>query len=119
MANSVAAVWVPVSDMERAIRFYREVLGLDIEQQDTNWSEATIKGGLTIGLNGHETAKQNTDGGGAVITFYPEGSIEDERDRLVSQGVEITDEIGDYPWGRFLPFKDSEGNDLQLFVSNS
>ena len=113
MVNAVATVWVPVEDMERAVGFYRDKLQLELKKNDADWSEFQADG-LLIGLNARESA-QSVDGG-AVITFQPEGSIEDERDALSDRGVEITGEISEHPWGRILPFKDSEGNDLQLYA---
>lgn len=114
MAESVAAVWMPVEDMDRAVTFYRDTLGFDVTMQDTDWSEIDA-GGLTIGLNARESTHGGA-GGGAVISFTPEGSIEDELERIVARGGgTIEGEISDHPWGRILPFKDSEGNDLQLY----
>lgn len=114
MANGVAAVWVPVEDMDRALKFYRDTLGLEVTMQDTDWSEIDA-GGLTIGLNAREESHGGVDGG-AVISFQPDGSIEDELERVKSRGASIEGEISDHPWGRILPFKDSEGNDLQFYT---
>ena len=114
MASGVATVWVPVNDMQRAIRFYGETLGLDVkDQQSDDWAEIDANG-VMIGLNGREGASSSS-GGGAVITFQPDGSIDDEVSRLQSEGVEFTGDISDHPWGRIAPFKDSEGNDLQFY----
>ncbi len=113
MADYVAAVWVPVEDMERAVAFYRDVLRLELQDQDSDWSSVKA-GGLMIGLNAREDT--HAVGGGAVISFTPEGSIEDEVSRLKDAGVRFTGEISDHPWGRIVPFKDSEGNDLQLYT---
>ena len=33
MASGVAAVWVPVDDMDRAVSFYRDILGLQVTSQ--------------------------------------------------------------------------------------
>ena len=38
MADAVAAVWVPVEDMERAVAFYRDVLRLELDDHDSDWS---------------------------------------------------------------------------------
>jgi predicted enzyme related to lactoylglutathione lyase len=53
-------------------------------------------------------------GGGAVVSFTPEGSIEDELERIRGRGAEITGDVSEHAWGRILPFQDSEGNDLQF-----
>ncbi|PZF26860.1 hypothetical protein DEJ05_08095 [Curtobacterium sp. MCLR17_045] len=113
MASGVAAVWVPVSDMERAVAFYRDTLGLTVKDQSDDWSEIDA-GGLMIGLNGRESTSQASDGG-AVVSFQPDGSIEDEVAALKERGADIQGEISEHPWGKIIPFKDSEGNDLQLY----
>lgn len=39
MANGVAAVWVPVTDMTRAVGFYRDTLGFTLSHEGEDWSE--------------------------------------------------------------------------------
>jgi len=114
MAKSVATVWVPVDDMDRAVRFYTDALGLEAGKQTEEWCEVEA-GNLTIGLNAREGTSAHADGG-AVITFTPDGGIDAEVERLKGAGVEFTGGISDHPWGRIAPFKDSEGNDLQLYA---
>lgn len=114
MASGVAAVWVPVSDMQRAVAFYRDALGLTVTSESDDWSEIDA-GGLRLGLNARESASPSS-GGGAVVTFQPDGSIEDEVADLRAKGVEFTGDISEHPWGRIVPFADSEGNDLQLYA---
>jgi predicted enzyme related to lactoylglutathione lyase len=114
MATGVAAVWVPVEDMSRAVAFYRDALGFDVDQQNDDWSEVDANG-VKIGLNGRE--KEGTHGeGGAVISFQPDDDIEQEVERLKAAGVTFTGEVSDHEWGRIAPFKDSEGNDLQFYA---
>lgn len=113
MAKSVATVWVPVDDMQRAVQFYGQTLNLEVKDQGEDWSEIDA-GNLMIGLNGREGTSAHSDGG-AVITFSPEGGIDDEVERLTKEGVTFTGGISDHPWGRIAPFKDTEGNDLQLY----
>ena len=113
MAKAVATVWVPVDDMSRAVDFYTTILQLDLKSQDDDWSEIDA-GNLMIGLNGREETAAHSDGG-AVITFSPDGGIDAEVDRLTEAGVNFTGGISDHEWGRIAPFKDTEGNDLQLY----
>ena len=80
MVDGVAAVWLPVTDMQRAVRFYRDVLGLDVSETDTDWSEVDANG-LKLGLNAREQVEQGSSGG-AVVSFQPETSIDDEVQRL-------------------------------------
>lgn len=117
MASGVATVWVPVDDMDRAVQFYGETLGLDVRNQGDDWTEFDANG-LTIGLNAREGTHKGR-GGGAVITFQPDRDLYDEVVRLTDAGVEFVDEVSQHPWGRIASFKDSEGNDLQLFEAPS
>jgi len=114
MAAGVAAVWVPVTDMDRAVAFYRDVLGFEVNTKDVDWSEIDANG-LKLGLNAREGASQSADGG-AVITFQPDGGLDAEVAELQGKGVAFTGGISDHDWGRIAPFKDSEGNNLQFYV---
>ncbi len=98
MLDGVAVVWMPVQDMERAKGFYRDTLGLRITNQDAEWAEVDANG-LTLGLNGREPSGARGEGG-PVVTFQPEDDLEATLDGLK---------------GRVATFKDSEGNDIQLY----
>lgn len=113
MATGIASVWVPVTDMDRAVMFYRDTLGLEVKSHGADWSEVDANG-LMIGLNARESA--NVASGGAVITFQPDGTMEDEMHRLEQAGADVTGPISEHSWGRIVPFKDSEGNDLQFYA---
>ncbi|MBJ7337484.1 VOC family protein [Mycolicibacterium sp.] len=104
---------MPVEDMGRAIGFYGETLGLSIKSEGDDWSELDANG-VTIGLNARE-ATHGSGSGGAMLTLQPDGTLYDEIVRLTDAGVEFIGEVADHAWGRIATFKDSEGNDLQLF----
>jgi predicted enzyme related to lactoylglutathione lyase len=114
MIKGVAAVWLPVTDMARAVEFYGQTLGLDVREHDDDWSEVDANG-LRIGLNGSESESPRGDGG-ALIAFQPDGELEQEVERLRGAGVDFPDGISEHPWGRIVPFKDPDGNDLQLYA---
>ena len=111
--KGVATVWVPVQDMERAVGFYRDTLGLEVTREDDGWAEADANG-LMIGLNGRESEGAG-DGGGPVISFQPDGELEDAKRQLESQGVSFPGEVSEHPWGRIAAFEDPDGNSLQLY----
>jgi predicted enzyme related to lactoylglutathione lyase len=114
MVEGVGAVWVPVQDMARAEAFYSDALGLEVDRKDDSWAEVDANG-LLIGLNAREGEGANSEGG-AVISFQPSGDIEEAKRDLESRGVEFAAEISEHPWGQIATFKDSEGNDLQLYA---
>jgi len=113
MLEGVAVVWMPVEDIERAKSFYGNTLGLRITNEDGEWAEVDANG-LTIGLNGREPSGAGVEGG-PVVTFQPEAGLEETVDGLKGQGVEVPAGISEHPWGSVATFKDSEGNDIQLY----
>ena len=103
MIKGVAAVWLPVTDMDRAVAFYGETLGLSVTEHDDDWSEIDANG-LRIGLNGSDTESPRGDGG-ALVAFQPDGDLEQEVERLKDEGVDFSDEISEHPWGRGVPVR--------------
>ena len=82
-----AVVWMPVEDLERAKGFHRDTLRLQITNEDGEWAEVDANG-LTIGLNGREPSGAGA-AGGPVVTFQPEGSLDEAVSNLKEQGVEV------------------------------
>lgn len=117
MIEGISAVWLPVTDMQSAVAFYGDTLGLKVTEHDGDWTEVESDG-LTIGLNASESESPRGDGG-AVIAFRPDGELEAEVQRLRDAGVDFPDGISEHPWGRIVPFKDPDGNDLQLYAPPS
>jgi predicted enzyme related to lactoylglutathione lyase len=111
MLKGIATVWLPVTDMGRAVSFYRDSLGLDVIEHDGDWSEVTA-GDQRIGLNEGESPAGD---GGAVIAFGVD-DIDSTVEELKGNGVEFADGISEHPWGKIAPFKDLDGNDLQLYA---
>ena len=113
MIKGVANVWVPVEDIERALNFYQNVLDFPVIKQDGSWAEIDANG-FNIGLNGREPQGTRVQGG-PVITFQPEEGLEAAVEELNGKGVEFPAQISEHEWGRVAAFKNSEGNDLQLY----
>lgn len=113
MIKGVANIWMPVEDIERAVDFYENTLGLPVAKRDGLWAEVDA-GGVTVGLNGREPEGARGEGG-PVLTFQPDTSLEQTVDDLTGRGVEFPAGISEHDWGRVATFKDSEGNDVQLY----
>src|SRR5437763_6814800 len=105
MIQGISAIWLPVSDMQRAVAFYRDSLGLKALEHDGDWSEVTA-GDQRIGLNASESPVGD---GGAMIAFAVD-DIEATIKQLTEQGVEFSRELSAHPWGQTGPFKSSDGN---------
>jgi predicted enzyme related to lactoylglutathione lyase len=113
MVKEIASVWLPVTQLDRAIGFYRDTLGLEVADHDGDWAEVDANG-FKIGLNASEEDGAGVSGG-PVIAFKAEDGIEAAADELRAKGIELSGEVSEHPWGKVATFKDSEGNDLQLY----
>jgi catechol 2,3-dioxygenase-like lactoylglutathione lyase family enzyme len=105
-------VTVPVSDVDRAKRFYTDGCGFVAEH------DHTVEEGLRfVQLTPPGSACSIAIGDG--LNDQPPGSArglqlvvadaEAARERLASGGVEVS-EVQDFPWGRFVFFSDPDGN---------
>jgi predicted enzyme related to lactoylglutathione lyase len=101
-----------VTDMDRAVEFYRDQLGLEMRFTNPFWSEFLVDG-FPIGLQ-YIGAGQVPGGSGATIDFEVT-DIEDVIGRLKTHGTEFVAEVLDQPFGKLAKFRDPDGNLLGLF----
>jgi predicted enzyme related to lactoylglutathione lyase len=111
MVHGTAVVWLPVDDVQRALTFYGEQLGLETLHEESDWAELDANG-LHLGLNAREEPQGS---GGAVVAFQPEGGLDAALDELRARDVEVAGDVSEHPWGRVATLKDPDGNDVQLF----
>lgn len=105
-------VYYVTRDMERAVAFYRDALGLRMKFQDgTNWAQFDA-GGVNFSLSAPEEAAAGATG--AVVIFEVD-DLESARDRLTAVGAPVLAfrDMGTH--GRVLTFRDPDGNLVQLF----
>ncbi len=100
MALGVANVWLPVRDTDRAVDFYENTLGLSLAKGDGDWAEVEADG-LRIVLNGREPQGAGVEGG-PVVTFEPDGSLEEAMEDLRGKGVEFPTGISEHDRGRVV-----------------
>jgi catechol 2,3-dioxygenase-like lactoylglutathione lyase family enzyme len=105
-------VAVPVSDVDRAKRFYTEQAGFvaDHDHQvndELRFVQLTPPGSacsITIGVGVVDTQPGSVRGLQLVVD-----DIDAARAELVGRGVEVS-EIQRFPWGAFVFFQDPDGN---------
>src|SRR5262249_48835921 len=103
---------VPVSDVDRAKEFYVERAGFNADhdhevKEGLRFVQLTPPGSgcsISIGEGLSEMEPGSLEGLQLVV-----GDIEEARARLAGGGGGVS-EIQDFPWGRFVFFKDPDGN---------
>lgn len=113
VSGGLATVFV--SDMDRAIRFYTEALGLTLDQHFGNqWASVKAPGGLVIGL--HPESKESPAGrkGSITVGFNLDEPLDGAVARLKGQGVKFTKEIFEDGSSRLAHFTDPDGNEFYI-----
>src|SRR5262244_1930733 len=109
-------VTIYVSNMDRAVKFYSESLGLKLAYRfGDHWASVEAGKGLTIGL--HPASAQMPAGrkGSMAIGLELSGSIHDAVAALSVKGVKFNEEIvNERKAGSFISFEDPDGNLLYL-----
>jgi lactoylglutathione lyase len=109
-----ATVTVLVSDLDRALHFYRDILGLVVKKKFTKYAEVEINGFL-LGLHlvkGDAAAANVT--GNLSVGFRVE-DLEAEVARLVEHGILFSSSIQEGEGGWFAYFQDPDGTPLYLW----
>lgn len=109
-----------VSDMDRAVAFYTEVLGLRLTNRFGN-SWATVEAGksLTIGLH-PASSKYPAPGtkGAMMLGLEVDEPIEGVLKRLSEKGVNIAGSVITDQAGNFAHLLDPDGNEIYLWETN-
>ncbi|MEU1706043.1 VOC family protein [Streptomyces sp. NPDC005706] len=111
-------VTLPVSDQDRALRFYRDVLGMEVtadrQLPQGRWLQVAPEGAQTAftlsgpGMGGFTPGSAH---GIMLVTT----DVDADCARLAAAGTPVQgpDEL---PWGRMASFADPDGNGLMLLT---
>jgi lactoylglutathione lyase len=111
LVRRINVVYLYVSDMERSLAFYRDVLGIPLEG-DGHWQEASL-GGTRFALHlAHEGVGELSSG--SVHLDFEVADVAAAAGRLQSAGVEAGETMRD-DWGAALELSDPDGYRLYLF----
>jgi catechol 2,3-dioxygenase-like lactoylglutathione lyase family enzyme len=107
-------VTVYVSNMDAAVHFYSEILGLRLVYRfGDHWASVEAKG-LTIGLHPDSGASRAGRKGGMEIGLELEGSIHDAVRALEAKGVKFQGPIREDQAGSYAYLDDPDGNSLYI-----
>jgi predicted enzyme related to lactoylglutathione lyase len=113
---SFEIISVPVSDPDRAKRFYQQTLGFDLVRESPmgpgqKWIQLSPRGcATTIAL---VTWFDSMRPGALQGVMLNVSDIESDHSELTARGLQLT-EIRQEPWGRYAMFNDPDGNGFIL-----
>ena len=109
-----------VSNMDRAVHFYSEVLGMRLTNRfGDHWATVEAGKGLTIGLH-PASPKYPAPGtkGSMMLGLEIDEPIEGLISKLNAKGAKITAPIASDTAGRFVHFEDPDGNEIYFWEVN-
>ncbi|MEU3843111.1 VOC family protein [Streptomyces sp. NPDC028635] len=111
-------VTLPVSDQDRALRFYRDVLGFevvaDLEMPAGRWLQVAPAGAQTVfTLSGPGMGDFETGSARGIMLVTTD--VDADCARLAEAGAVVRGPE-EQPWGRMASFADPDGNGLMLLT---
>jgi len=112
MEFRIELMQVPVSDVDRAKAFYVDQVGFNADHDhqvsdELRFVQLTPPGSacsIALTTGAHEMEPGSIDGLQVVVD-----DADSAREHLIQGGVDAS-EVQEFPWGRFVFFKDPDGN---------
>ncbi|MCA8960812.1 MAG: VOC family protein [Planctomycetes bacterium] len=110
-----------VSDMDRAVDFYTNVLGLKLRMRAENfWAEVQAGSDMVIGLHPRsENALPPGTEGCIHLGFTVSEDLEELEKRLAGHHVKFSGPIKDDGPGRFAEIRDFDGNRIYFWETRA
>jgi len=106
-----------VKDMDAAVRFYTEALGMKLRfRAENHWAEVEAGKDLVIGLHPARPGREPGTAGAVQIGLLVESPLEEVLSKLARRGVSSTGAVTDAgPGMRFATIRDMDGNEMYLW----
>lgn len=117
MIEKMELAWIVVGDIEKAIQFYTETVGLQLKEfcKEFGWAELTgHQGGCRLGIAQANPSESVLPGENAVITMTVK-DINEAKEQFAKKGVTFIGDTLEIPnHVKLQLFIDQDGNKLQL-----
>jgi predicted enzyme related to lactoylglutathione lyase len=116
MFNKIAFIHYCTQDLERALDFYRDVLGLKLLVQNEEWIEFDV-GGQRLALRRVDSMPAKSEGShpnGAMI-WLEASPIEKSIALLDEKNINIINKLEVYSYGKTATLEDPDGNCIGLY----
>jgi lactoylglutathione lyase len=111
LVSAVSVVYLYVSEMDRSLAFYRDLLGIPLAG-DSDWQEASL-GGTRFALHkSHEGIGRHSSG--TIHVSLGVADFDAAVERLREAGVEVQETMRD-EWGTAGRIVDPDGYSIYLF----
>lgn len=116
--HKIYACWIYVSDLERSVRFYRDI-GFTVKfiEDDGVWAEFDL-GETSFALLQRPKERGKVQPRKTRIMFEVD-QIEEMKKHLIALNVKLIGEVRNEPYGKLLTFEDPDGHWLEFFENGN
>jgi catechol 2,3-dioxygenase-like lactoylglutathione lyase family enzyme len=112
---AMAVVTIFVTEMDRAVRFYTEILGMELQQRYGNeWAGLKADDGMQVGLHPASAASPAGRKGSITLGFSASGPLAQAVEEMKQKGVKFVGPIIDDKEVKAAYFQDPDGNEMYL-----
>jgi len=108
--------WIVVKDLKIAIKFYTEVVGLQLREhhEEFGWAELSGAEGAILGI-AQENPKMNEIAGTNAVVTVTVIDLDKARDDFTKKGAKLVGDVLEVPGHvKMQTFLDKDGNKLQI-----
>ena len=116
MFDKIAFVHYETENLDRALKFYKDVLGLTLRVQNEEWIEFDV-GGQRLALRKVDTLTRQPDAPrptGAMV-WLEARPIEQAIAHLKKNKIQFFNELAIFAYGKTATFADPDGNSIGLY----
>ncbi len=109
-----SSAYYVVNNMDQAVAFYQDILGLEVKFRDGDrWTQFDV-GGVAVAL-ADPSEGSVPPGGGATVVFEVE-DLSEMREKLTQNGVKVNAIVDMGGHGQYFTAVDPAGNIVQIFA---
>ncbi len=113
--ESVNHIGITVSDLDKSIKFYKELFDFDVIDNISNTGQAFMKmGDILLSLVEVKGYKCSSESKSCISFYVDEEDFEDAFDELEETGIEIVFGPENIRKGQRVVFADPDGNHIEL-----
>ena len=113
MLNKFSFISYYVSNLQRSIIFYRDLLGLKLLLSNDTWAEFNVDG-QRLAIN-EKKDSTNLEGPSGATVYFEAIPIEAMVETLSKKGISFHKDIEIYSYGKLIHFTDIDNNSLGLY----
>ncbi len=121
MFGKISAIILLVADAPKLIRFYRDVLELEVKQESEDWIELSTKEGSTVlalypkrDKEKPANVKQGLDSGRNTLIGFNVSDLDSVCKELEKRGVNFFKRPAEESFGKHAIIEDPEGNLISI-----